>query len=120
VEKTARFYRVQLRQLVKGAAADANAVSFDAFDAFGKRQRDKYLAERAKTVARTALHHADGGGSEHPPQGARSRLGSGGESGHPERPRCQAAVPPHPQLRVHHASGGHGLPHRRGGQPEGG
>jgi len=34
--------------------ADANAVPFHAF---GKRHMDKYLAERAKTVARTTLHH---------------------------------------------------------------
>jgi site-specific recombinase XerD len=50
--KTGRFYRVQLRQLVRWA--DENGVPFASF---GKRHMDRYLAERARTVSRTTLHH---------------------------------------------------------------
>lgn len=51
-EKTARFYAVQFRQLVRWA--DANQIPFGGF---GKRHMDKYLAERATQVGKTTLHH---------------------------------------------------------------
>ena len=51
-DKTVRFYRVQLRQLVRWA--DANAVPFDKF---GKRHLDRYLALRSETVSRATLRH---------------------------------------------------------------
>jgi len=51
-EKTVRFYRVQLRQLTKWA--DENRVGFKQF---GKRDKDRYLAERIKTVGCNTLSH---------------------------------------------------------------
>ncbi len=50
--KTHRFYTVQLRQLIRWA--DDNNVPFTGF---GKRHLDRYLIERAKTVAPTTLRH---------------------------------------------------------------
>jgi site-specific recombinase XerD len=51
-EKTVRFYRVQLRQLTKWT--DENRIGFKQF---GKRDMDRYLAERSKTVGRSTLSH---------------------------------------------------------------